>query len=95
MKTGNNRATATTSVMGRSPFAVPPIYDLIGWKAIAGHLGRSARFCQKVAIREVNSLPVVRLGGNVAASSAALNRWVEQEAAPLPAGVPALRLVTA
>lgn len=81
MKAGARTTTDTHVGMGRLPTAEPPIYDLHGWKAIGQHLGRAQRTVQRLAVRAVNPLPVGKIGGIVAASSAALNRWADAEMA--------------
>lgn len=81
VKAGASRLADTNVGMGRLPTAEPPTFDLHGWKAIGQHLGRAQRTVQRLATRSVNPLPVGKIGGIVAASSAALNRWAEGEMA--------------
>lgn len=56
-----------------------PGYPLQGWKQIAAAIERSEDWCQKMAARETNKLPVRRLGREVYGNQEQLDTWLRDE----------------
>lgn len=49
------------------------------WKQIADAVNRSERWCRYTAERDIDPLPVYKIGGIVRLDRADLERWMERE----------------
>ena len=49
------------------------------WKSIAHALGRSERWCRYMAQRDMDPLPVFKVGGIVRLNRVDLDTWVERQ----------------